>query len=144
MTLLIRRDVFRADEVTVDKVLAHPKMRAIKNAIPKTIKGDPSTKLGASKFVSSLVYEENGVEKEISVTGIFVEIGLIPTTDFAKNLIPLNKIGQIPVNPKTQKTEVVGIWAAGDSTDGLYHQNNIAAGDAVKALEDVYLYLHAK
>ena len=136
VTLLIRRDVFRADEVTVDKVLAHPKMRAIKNAIPKAIKGN--------KFVSSLVYEENGVEKEISVTGIFVEIGLIPTTDFAKNLIPLNKIGQIPVNPKTQKTEVVGIWAAGDSTDGLYHQNNIAAGDAVKALEDVYLYLHAK
>ena len=35
-----------------------------------------------------------------------------------------------------------GIWAAGDCTDGLYHQNNIAAGDAVKALEDIYLELH--
>ncbi|MFZ2484573.1 MAG: FAD-dependent oxidoreductase, partial [Minisyncoccia bacterium] len=102
----------------------------------KEIKGD--------KFVSSLVYEEGGVEKTLSATGIFVEIGLLPTTDFVKDIIELNKIGQIPVDPKTQKTETDGIWAAGDSTDGLYHQNNIAAGDAVKALEDIYLHLHAR
>ena len=69
--------------------------------------------------------------------------GLIPTTGFAEHLLKLNQTGQIPVNPKTQRTEVEGIWAAGDSTDGLYHQNNIAAGDAVKALEDIYLFLHA-
>jgi thioredoxin reductase len=47
------------------------------------------------------------------------------------------------VDPRTQMTSVEGIWAAGDVTDGLYHQNNIAAGDAVKALEDIYLYIHA-
>lgn len=136
VTLLNRSNTFKADEVTVDKVLSHPNMKAVKNAVPKEIKG--------SKFVSSLIYEENGVEKEIPVTGIFMEIGLIPTTSFVKELIPLNKMGQIPVDPKTQRTAVDGIWAAGDSTDGLYHQNNIAAGDAVKALEDIYLYLHAK
>ena len=122
--------------MTVKKVLSHPKINVIKNAIPKEIKG--------GKFVTSLVYEEKGVEKEISVTGIFVEIGLMPSTDFVKDIVPLNKIGQIPVDPKTQKTAVDGIWAAGDSTDGLYHQNNIAAGDAVKALEDIYLHLHAR
>ena len=136
VTLLIRSDKFRADEVTVQKVLSHPNMKVIKNAIPKEIKG--------GKFVSSLIYEEIGVKKEIPVTGIFVEIGLIPTTDFVKNLISLNKYGQIPVDPRTQKTKVDGVWAAGDSTDGLYHQNNIAAGDAVKALEDIYLYLRTK
>lgn len=136
VTLLIRGDSFKADEVTVEKVLSHPNMKAIKNAVLKVIKG--------FKFVESLVYEESGVEKELPVSGIFVEIGLIPTTGFVKNLIPLNKIGQIPIDPKTQKTAVPGVWAAGDSTDGLYHQNNIAAGDAVKALEDIYLYLHTK
>ena len=136
VTLLIRSDKFRADEVTVQKVLSHLNMKVIKNAIPKEIKG--------GKFVSSLIYEEIGVKKEIPVTGIFVEIGLIPTTDFVKNLISLNKYGQIPVDPRTQKTKVDGVWAAGDSTDGLYHQNNIAAGDAVKALEDIYLYLRTK
>jgi len=136
VTLMSRSGIFKADEVTVDKVLSHPKMKVIKGAVPKEIKGD--------KFVKLLVYEENGVEKEILVTGIFVEIGLVPTTNFVKDLIPLNKIGQIPVDPKTQRTAADGIWAAGDSTDGLYHQNNIAAGDAVKALEDIYLHLHAK
>lgn len=136
VTLLNRSDKFKADEVTVQKVLSHSNMKAIKNATPKEIRGD--------KFVSSLIYEEAGKEKTLSVTGIFVEIGLIPATDFAKNIISLNKYGQIPVDAKTQRTQTEGVWAAGDSTDGLYHQNNIAAGDAVKALEDIYLYLHAK
>lgn len=136
VTLLIRGDSFKADEVTVEKVLSHPNMKAIKNAVPKSIKGD--------KFVNALVYEENGVEKELPITGIFVEIGLVPTTWFVKDLVNLNKYGQIEVDPRTQKTSVDGIWAAGDSTDGLYHQNNIAAGDAVKALEDIYLHIHTK
>ena len=105
--------------------------------MPVEIKGN--------KFVTGLVYKDSqsGDKKEIPVSGIFVEIGLIPTTGFAEHLLKLNQTGQIPVNPKTQRTEVEGIWAAGDSTDGLYHQNNIAAGDAVKALEDIYLFLHA-
>lgn len=76
--------------------------------------------------------------------GIFVEIGLIPTTYFAKNVMELNKIGQIPVDPRNQQTRVKGIWAAGDCTDGLYHQNNIASGDAVKALEDIYMEMHTR
>jgi thioredoxin reductase len=41
-------------------------------------------------------------------------------------------------------TSTPGVWAAGDCTDGIYHQNNIAAGDAVKALEDIYVHLNAK
>lgn len=136
VTLLNRSDTYRADEITVQKVLSHPKMKAVKNAILKEIKGNT--------FVTSLVYEEDGQNKEVPVTGVFVEIGLVPTTDFAKELLPLNKYNQIPVDPKTQRTAVEGVWAAGDSTDGLYHQNNIAAGDAVKALEDIYLHLHAR
>lgn len=138
VTLLIRSDKFRADKTTIEKVLSHPNMKVIKSAVPKAIKG--------KKFVSSLVYKlgDSGEEIELPVAGIFVEIGLVPATSFVKELIPLNKYGQIPVDAKTQKTEVTGVWAAGDSTDGLYHQNNIAAGDAVKALEDIYLYLYAK
>ena len=136
VTLINRSDTFKADEMTVEKVLSHPNMRVIKNAVPKEIKGD--------KFVSTMIYHSVNTDHELKVTGIFVEIGLVPTTSFAKELLPLNKIGQIEIDPKTQRTAVAGVWAAGDSTDGLYHQNNIAAGDAVKALEDIYLHLHAK
>jgi thioredoxin reductase len=47
----------------------------------------------------------------------------------------------VKINPLTQETSEKGIWAAGDCTDVLYHQNNIAAGDAVKAIEDIYKFL---
>lgn len=136
ITLLNRSDIFKADEATVEKVLAHPKMKAIKNAVPKEIRGN--------KFVHTMIYHSGGTDHELKVSGIFVEIGLVPTTWFVKDLLPLNKIGQIIVDPKTQRTQVEGVWAAGDSTDGLYHQNNIASGDAVRALEDIYLFLRAK
>jgi NADH-dependent peroxiredoxin subunit F len=136
VTLLNRSEVFKGDEMTVEKVLAHPKMKAIKNATAVAVKG--------GKFVNALVYRDVTGEHELKVGGIFVEIGLIPTTGFAEGLLELNQIKQIVVDPKTQRTSIEGIWAAGDSTDGLYHQNNIAAGDAVKALEDLYLYIHAQ
>lgn len=138
VTLLNRSDSFRADEVTVSKLKRNPKFKIITNAIPKEIKGE--------SFVKSIVYTDSQTreEKEIETPGIFVEIGLIPTTGFAKNILELNQIGQIPVDPKNQKTKVAGIWAAGDCTDGLYHQNSIASGDAVKALEDIYMELHTK
>ena len=137
VTLLNRTDVIKADEATVEAVLAHPNMKAIKNAVPLKIEGE--------KFVSSVTYQD-AVSKEtftLPVTGIFVEIGLIPTTSFAEGVVALNSFKQIPVDPKTQRTSVSGLWAAGDCTDGLYHQNNIASGDAVKALEDIYLFIHA-
>lgn len=136
VTLFNRGSKFKADEVTVKKVLSHPKMRALTDVALKEIKG--------AKFVESIVYEKGGQTEELPVGGIFVEIGLMPTTSFAKDLVKLNKHGQIPVDPRTQRTEVAGLWAAGDSTDGLFHQNNIASGDAVKALEDIYLYLRAR
>lgn len=134
VTLLNRSDTFRADEATVEAVLANPKMKAIKNAVPKEIKGE--------KFVKSIIYTDSEGEHELSTGGIFVEIGLVPTTWFVDGLVELNKFKQIVVDPRTQRTSVEGVWAAGDSTDGLFHQNNIAAGDAVKALEDIYFYVH--
>lgn len=138
VTLLNRTDKLKGDEITVEKLKKNPNFNIVLNAIPKEIKGE--------NFVSGIVYEDAVTKDniELKAPGIFVEIGLIPTTHFAKNVLELNKIGQIPVDPRTQKTNVPGIWAAGDCTDGLYHQNNIASGDAVKALEDIYVELNTK
>lgn len=138
VTLLTRGSEFRADPVTVEKVLAHPHIKAVKNTEIMEIKGN--------KFVSALVYRDKAAGKviELPVTGVFVEIGLLPNTDFVKGLLELDKVNRVIVNPKNQRASVSGIWAAGDCTDELYHQNNIAAGDAVKALEDIYLYLKAR
>ncbi len=135
VSIVNRSDVFRADEVTIEKVLSKPNVKAIKNAIPYEVKGD--------KFVKSFSYKTGEEIVELPVTGIFVEIGLLPSTDFVKDIVELDPIGKIVVDPRTQESKTPGIWAAGDCTDGLYHQNNIAAGDAVKALEDIYNHLHA-
>jgi len=150
VTLLHRGETFKADEITVERVLKNPKMKALKNVELLEIKGE--------KFVEGLIYKParnashsdaggdktTGTEIELKVSGIFAEIGQIPNTSFVKNIVPLDEIGRIKINPLNQKTEIPGIWAAGDCTNVLYHQNNIAAGDAVRALEDIYLYLHTK
>lgn len=133
---LVSRGEFRADPVTVEKVLANPKMTALTNATPIEVKGD--------KAVESFVYRRTAPfvdSVEIKTDGIFVEIGHTPATGFVDDLVEQDEFKHIKVDHKNQRTSKYGIWAAGDCTDGLYHQNNIAAGDAVKALEDIYLEL---
>lgn len=137
VTLLHHRDTYKADPVTVKRVLENPKMTGILNAELVEAVGD--------KFLNGLKYRDkiSGEIKHLSVNGIFVEIGQIPNTDFLKDTIELNTTNNIVIDPQTQRTSLIGIWAAGDVTNGLYHQNNIAAGDAVRALEDIYVYLKA-
>lgn len=137
VTLLQHSDEFKAEEITVENVLAHENMTAHLNAEAKKISG--------KQFTEKLTYEdlETGEEKEIPAEGVFVEIGLIPNTEYAADLLETNQINQIVTDPKTQRASADGVWAAGDCADGLYHQNNIAAGDAVKAVEDLYLWIKA-
>lgn len=138
VTLINRTDNYRADEITVKKVLAHPNMKTITNTELVSIQG--------SMFVESLTYKntKTGELVTLPTTGIFVEIGSIPATDFTKDLVEKLPTGHIKIDPWTQKTSAPGIWAAGDCTNILYHQNNIAAGDGVRALEDIYVTLQAK
>ena len=136
VTLIHRRHTFdKADAATVSAVKAHPNFTALMSAEPTEIKGAP--------FVTGLVVKnrETGETRELPVTGIFVEIGMLPNTDFTQSLVALDEHKRVVVDAKTQRTSVEGIWAAGDVTDELYHQNNIAAGDGVKALEDIYLWI---
>ena len=138
VTLIHRqKDFLRADKATVDAVLAHKNMKTLTNSTPVEVKGDT--------FVKALVVKDNasGALTELPVAGIFVEIGMLPATGLVQGLVALDEWNKIKVDAKNQRASVPGIWAAGDCTDGLYHQNNIAAGDAVKALEDIYYFLKA-
>jgi NADH-dependent peroxiredoxin subunit F len=138
VTLIHRSPEFlRADKATVDAVLAHQNMKTLTNAIPVEVKGE--------QFVKAIVTKDNttGALTEVPVAGVFVEIGMIPATDLVKGIVDLDEWGKIKVDAKNQRTSLSGIWAAGDCSDGLYHQNNIAAGDAVKALEDIYYFIKA-
>lgn len=137
VTLLHRNNEYRADPVTVEKVLAHPKMTGLLNADITGVQGD--------MFVKSITYVDKttGTEHTLPVGGVFVEIGQIPNTEYVASLVERDEFGRIKINPRTQATTQPGIWAAGDCSDILYHQNNIAAGDGVRALEDIYLFVRA-
>lgn len=136
VTLFQRSGEYKADPVTVEKVLSHPNMTGILNAEITEIVGE--------NFVEGIKYKVDGEEKELAIKGVFVEIGQIPNTDFVKDVVDLDEYGRIKIDPMRQSSSTEGIWAAGDCTNVLYHQNNIAAGDAVKAIEDIYIHLHAK
>jgi alkyl hydroperoxide reductase subunit F len=136
VTLLHHNNNPKADPVTIEKVKAHPNFTLRLNAETKEIKGE--------QFVTGLTYLDKNTNKteELAVEGVFVEIGIVPNTAFARGVVELNEYNMVAVDPRTQRASVPGVWAAGDCADGLYHQNNIAAGDAVKALEDIYNYLY--
>ena len=138
VTLLSHGPMFKADEITQEKVLAHPNMKSIKNAEILEITGE--------QFVTGLSYKDtvSGETHAIPVSGVFVEIGMLPNTDFAKNVVALDAYNRVIIDHTTNATNVPGIWAAGDCSNVKYHQNNIAAGDAVRALEDIYMFLRAK
>ena len=137
VTLLNTGDTYKADPITVEKVLAHPNMTGILSAKTTEILGDG--------FVNGLTYTDTrGESHTLQVGGIFVEIGMLPNTEFAKDIIALDAYNRVTIDPWTQRTSVEGIWAAGDCTNVHYHQNNISAGDAVKALEDIYVYVKTR
>lgn len=138
VTLLNRGNQYRAEPITIEKILSNPKIKEIKNADILEIKG--------TTMVSSVVYQDKISKEthELPLQGIFVEIGQIPNTDFVKDVLEMTEGGQVVIDPRTQKTNIPGIWAAGDCTDVLYHQNNIAAGDAVRAVEDIYQSIHSR
>jgi alkyl hydroperoxide reductase subunit F len=135
VTLIHRHSTFKGEPITVEKLKAHPNFKTIMNAEPVEVLGE--------KFVTGLSVrdKESGAVTTLPATGVFVEIGVIPNTDFAKGVVALDEVNRVVTDPRNQHTSVEGIWAAGDCTDELYHQNNIAAGDAVKALEDIYQWL---
>ncbi len=135
VTLLNRSADFRADEISVAAAQAKPNFKAITNVAITEVVGE--------QFVTGIKYKDAaGIETLLPVAGIFVEIGLLPNTGWVGAALEMNEVKQIKVDPRTQRTSHPRVWAAGDITDGLYHQNNIAAGDAVKALEDIYMFIH--
>ncbi len=133
--LIVRSDSTRGDPVTQEKIKNSPKVEIIYKALTREIIGN--------QFVAGLKYKDaKGEIKELKLDGVFVEIGSVPNSEIAKDLVQLNQLGEIIVDHKTQQTSNPGIWAVGDLSDVLYKQNNVSAGDAVKAVLNIYEKIH--
>ena len=119
------------DAVMQEKVRSNDKVLIFNSTTVSAVLGD--------KFVTGIRIKKNNMEEELSVQGVFVEIGLIPNSEFTKE-IAKNKNGEIKVNSYNE-TNVPGIFAAGDVTDVPEKQIIIAAGEGSKAALSVFRYL---
>ncbi|MCR4328874.1 MAG: FAD-dependent oxidoreductase [Patescibacteria group bacterium] len=130
--LLGRRDHLKGDPVTLERVQKSEKVTILTMVESQEILGD--------LFVKGLRYMDKRTNetKEIALEGVFVEVGAVPNSEFVKGLVEVNAFGEVVVDHKTQRTSHPRIWAAGDVSDVLYKQNNISAGDAVKAVLNIY------
>lgn len=124
-----------ADEITQEMAAKEKKIELVTNAVTKEIKG--------KDFVESIVYENKASKelKELSVQGVFIEIGYIPNSDFVRGLVPLTEYKEIIIDLKTGSTKTAGIFAAGDVTDIKYKQIIIAAGLGAAAGISAYNYI---
>ncbi len=136
ISLIHHGSVLKGDQVTQDRIAREPKAKTYFNAETKEIVGDD--------VVTGIKYQdtETAEMKELSVGGVFVEIGILPNSELVRDLVQLNPAGEVVVDQKTQRASLEGIWAAGDVSDVLYKQNNISAGDAIKAILNIYSYLN--
>lgn len=133
--LLHRNGELKADASTVEEIKRHANVEIILNAETQEIMGDT--------FVNGLRYKNKGTgaEKSLAVQGVFVEVGSVPNSEIVKGLVNIDAYGQVVLNSKHASTSEPGIFAAGDVTDDPYKQNNISAGDAVKAALAAYAYV---
>ncbi|MEK9151017.1 MAG: FAD-dependent oxidoreductase [Patescibacteria group bacterium] len=135
ISIIVRSDVLKGDAVTQTKVLASEKVRVIYNALTEAV-------LGEDKVTGIRYLDKTGDKQtELALDGVFVEIGMVPNTEFVKGLLDLNERGEIILDHRTKAASRPGIFATGDATDAPYKQNNISAGDGVAALLSAYDYL---
>ena len=126
VTLIEYDTVLRADAVLVRKLQSLANVTVITNAQTTEITGDQK--------VNALIYKDRATSElhTVALEGVFIQIGLVPNTDWLKGVVELTKHGEIIVDAKGQ-TSVPGVFAAGDATTVPFKQIIIAAGDGAKA-----------
>ncbi len=129
-----RRDEYRADPVTVQKLRAEKKIIEVLNHAPVEIRGE--------RFVNGLVVEDVTTKKrkELPVQGVFIEIGYETDSSMVAGLVETNPAGEIVVDLRC-KTKTPGLFAAGDMTITPYKQTVISAGMGATAALEAYKYL---
>ena len=137
VTLIHRREEFRASKIMIDRVLDNPKIEIIKNVVVANIFG--SQKDGVSGIL--LKDTIDGKERNFDCEGVFYGIGHKPNTDQFKGIIDLDDQGYILTNPGSTLTNVAGIFACGDVQDSHYRQAITAAGSGCMAAIDAEKYL---
>ena len=128
-------DTLKADQVLINKAKSIDNINIITSAATKEIKATDGK-------VTSIVYEDRttGEIKEQDLSAVFVQIGLVPNSEFVKGFVDMNRFGEIEID-EACKTDRKGIFAAGDVTTVPFKQINIAMGEGSKAALSAFEYL---
>ncbi len=139
VTMLVRRDEFRASKIMAARVQKTENIEILFNTETVEVLGDDVGVTGAR--VKNNV---TGEEHDIPATGFFVAIGHKPNTDIFKDYLDLDETGYIINTPGTSKTNVPGVFVSGDAADHVYRQAITAAGTGCMAALDAERYLASK
>jgi alkyl hydroperoxide reductase subunit F len=134
IVLFVRGEI-KGDQITFEKITASEKVSIVYGVAVEAVLGEEKVEGVKYKNLAT------GEILELDCEGVFVEIGMVPNTEFVKNILTLNERGEIMVDGRTAGTSVLGVYATGDATDLLYKQNNISAGYGVVAALSAYDYL---
>jgi alkyl hydroperoxide reductase subunit F len=135
VTLLEFAPQLKADAILVAKLKSLPNVTVITHAQTAAITGDGNKVSGLS-----YIDRTSGQTHDIAIAGVFVQIGLIPNSDFAKGVLELSAHGEIIINERCE-TSLPGVFAAGDVTTVPYKQIIIAAGEGAKAALSAFDHL---
>ena len=139
VTMLVRRDEFRASKIMQDRVKNTDNIEILYNNEAKEVLGDGSV------VEAVLVYNNQTLEElTIPITGFFVAIGHTPNTEIFKPYLKMDEPGYIINEPDTTKTNVPGVFVSGDAADHIYRQAVTAAGTGCMAALDAEKYLSSK
>ena len=132
VTIIHRRDSFRAEKILQDRLFAHPHVKVLWNRKVDRFVGEPGKGLTGVAVIDT----ETGEQSVVETDGAFVAIGHAPATELFKGKLELDDGGYIVVQPGTPRTAIPGVFAAGDVMDHTYRQAVTAAGTGCMAALD--------
>jgi thioredoxin reductase (NADPH) len=135
VTLIHRRDEFRASRIMLERAKANEKIRFMTNTQVLEVQGD--NRVTGVRLLNSVT----GEESSLAVTGVFVAIGHDPRSDLVRGQVDLDPAGYVLVRDRTTSTSVEGVFAAGDLVDHIYRQAVTAAGTGCSASIDAERWL---
>ena len=139
VTMLVRRDEFRASKIMEERVRGMENIEILHNTELDEVLGDGNVVTGVR-----VVNNQTQDKKEISCTGVFIAIGHTPNTAVFKPFLDMDECGYIINKPGSAKTNVEGVFVSGDAADHVYRQAVTAAGTGCMAALDAERYLAAK
>lgn len=137
--LIHRRDKLRASQIMQKRALNNPKIEILWNSAVEEAKGD-------GKSLTSIVLSDtvNGTKRQLETGGLFYAIGHVPNTEVFKDFLELDETGYVKTVPGTTKTNIPGVFAAGDVQDKVYRQAITAAGSGCMAALEAEKFLSEK